>query len=156
MTGWKKWLFIGLGFGAGAAVVGAVIIGSLAWYSSRPRPWNTAGIRTAFSTELYSTDDDLNIRGLELEYTIDNNTPRDYTLSPDQPFFLEDHGALRTGMTGKYKISDPCFVPARNKVKCQITVPVEFDTSFSVDGFDVFDSANRYNIIFPKPSSRLM
>ena len=112
MTGWKKWLFVGLGFGAGAAVVAAIIFGGVAWYSSRPQLWNSDGIRATFSTPIYSTDDDFNLKGIELEYIIDNNTSRDYTLSPDQPFLLQDGGALRSSFTGMYKVSDQCFIPA--------------------------------------------
>lgn len=152
VRGWKKWVAVGFGFGAGAAATAALIIGCVAWYSSRPKPWNNHDITATFSTPLYTLDDSFNITGTELEYIIENKTMKDYTLTPEDSFFIQDGGALRRSFTGKYKIVDPCFVPAKNKVKCQITVPSDFDTSDAVEGFAVFDDASRYSILFPKPT----
>jgi hypothetical protein len=154
MSSWKKWLFIGLGFGAGAALAIALIFGCVVWYSSRPKLWNSRDITATFSTPLYSVDENnFSITNVELEYIIENNTSKDFTLSPEQSFFLEDGGALRRSFTGAYKVSDKCFVPAKNKVKCQIAVSSDFDTTLGVDGFAVFDDVSHYNIIFPKPTS---
>lgn len=159
ITGWKKWFAVGLGFGVGVAVITAAIFVCVSWYSSRPKQWDNRDITATFSAPLFDFEPpphnnggEVSLTGTELEYIIDNNTLKDFTLSPDQPFFLQDGGALRHSTTGEYKISDPCFVPAKNKVKCRITVPPDFDTTFSVDGFAIFDNVGRYNIIFPKPT----
>lgn len=151
--GWKKWLAVGFGFGAGATITVALIVGFIAWYSSRPKPWNSRDLTATFSTPLYNLDDGFNIVGMELEYVIENKTMKDYTLSPDESFFLQDGGALRRSFTGKYKIADQCFIPAKTKVKCEIAVPADFSTDNGVDGFAVFDNLSRTSIVFPKPPS---
>ena len=150
--GWRKWAAVGFGFGVGAAITVALILGGLAWYSSRPKPWKSKDFSATFSTPLYNLDDNFNIVGTQLEYVIENKTMVDFTLSPDQTFFLQDGGALRRSFTGKYKIEDQCFIPAKAKVKCQITVPSDFDVSDNVDGFGVFDNSSRESIVFPKPT----
>jgi hypothetical protein len=154
VRGWKKWFAIGFGFGAGAGVVIVSIGGFAIWYDSRPKPWNSSDITATFSTPLYNVDDNNGVlNGEELEYIIDNKTSKDFTLTPDQSFFLQDGGALRRSFTGNYKVADKCFVPAKNKVKCEITVSSDFDTSFNIDGFAVFDDETRHSILFPKPTS---
>jgi hypothetical protein len=151
-SGWKKWFAVGLGFGAGAVGATGIILGCFAWYSSRPQLWDTRDIKATFSMPLFVTDGNSNITGIELEYVIDNNTSRDFTLTPEQPLFVKDGGALRRSDPGSYKIADKCFVPAKNKVRCQITAPASFDTTNMFDGFALFDNVSRYNILFPKPT----
>jgi hypothetical protein len=152
-SGWKKWLFVGAGFGAGAALTAAAILVFVAWYSSRPKQWNSHDVTATFSGPLLEyKDGDTEISGVDLEYAIDNKTSSDITLTPDQTFFLQDRGALRKSLTGKYKLDGQCLIPAKNKVKCQISVPADFDTSYGVDGFALFDDVTHDNIIFPKPT----
>ena len=152
-VGWRKWLFVGAGFGLGMAAVVAIIVAFVVWYSSRPKQWNNRDIKATFSTPLFNyKDGDASISGVDLEYVIENTTSNDFTLTPQQTFFLQDGGALRKSFTGNYKINDQCFVPAKNKVKCEISVPAEFDTTYAIDGFALFDDATRYSIIFPKPT----
>lgn len=131
----------------------ALIFGCFVWYSSRPKLWNSRDITATFSSPMYKVDDNFNITDVALEYIIDNRTSKDFTLSPEQSFFLQDGGALRRSLTGDYKVEDKCFVPAKNRVKCQIAVSSDFDTTLGVDGFAVFDDESRYSIIFPKPTS---
>jgi hypothetical protein len=151
--GWKKWLFVGAASGAGVAVVVAIIVACVVWYSSRPKQWNNRDIKATFSTPLFNyKDGDTSISGVDLEYVIENTTSNDFTLTPQQTFFLQDGGALRKSFTGNYKVDDQCFVPAKNKVKCEISVPAEFDTTYAIDGFALFDDATHYSIIFPKPT----
>ena len=153
-SAWKKWLFVGAGFGAGAALFAAAVLACVLWYSSRPKLWNNRDIKATFSTPLYDVNDgNSSIAAMELEYVIENNTPNDFTLTSQQTFFLQDGGALRKSVTGNYKLADQCFVPAKNKVKCEISVPADFDTARAVEGFALFDDATRYSIIFPKPTS---
>ena len=147
----KKWLFIGAGFGAGAVLLAVLVIGGVAWYSSRPKAWNGDAIRASFSTDLWDVDDNFNVTAMEVEYVLENKTANDYTLSPDQTFMIVDRAAMGPSVSGKYKIDHSCFIPAGNRVKCSVTVPADYDTSFSVEGFVVFDSASRYKVVFPKP-----
>lgn len=153
IRGWKTSFAVGLGFGAGIAVTAALIVGSIAWYSSRPKPWDSGKIVATFSTPIYTIDEDYHITGTELEYTVENRTPKDFTLLPEQSLFLQSGGTLESNTTGRYKIAGPCFIPAKNKVKCQISVPADFEiTTYGAEGFAIFDTATRYSILFPKPT----
>jgi hypothetical protein len=169
---WKKWFAIGFGFGVGAAVAATLILGGISWNASRPKPWKSKDLSATFSTPLYDLDDSFNIVGTELEYVVENKTMVNYTLSPsgaptidpttgervksestsNQTFFLQEGEALRRSLTGKYRIDNQCFIPAKTKVKCQITVPSDFDVSNGIDGFVVFDNSSRESIVFPKPT----
>jgi hypothetical protein len=149
MSGWKKWFFVGLGFGIGAALVCGFILGGLVWYSSGAKRWNTRAIQAHFSTSVYRMDDNWHVAETDLEYIVDNNTSKDFTLSPGQTFLLIGKDALRASRD--YKLSQPCFVPAKTKVECVISAPAYFDTTVDIDGFALFDRKTRYKLIFPKP-----
>src|SRR5262249_49729319 len=65
----KKCLYVGLGFGSGAVLMSAVIVGSFVWYSNHPKPWNTDAIKASFSQETYGLiNNDFNITEMTLEY----------------------------------------------------------------------------------------
>jgi hypothetical protein len=136
----------------GLVLACAIIIGGVIWYSSRPRPWNADAVRAYFSTPLYNVDDNWNVKDIDLEYIVYNSTSTDFTLSPDDTLLLIDKDALRASYSGNYKLSRDCFVPARTKVKWAISAPADFNTSFEIDGFALFESESRYKIIFPKPT----
>jgi hypothetical protein len=147
----NKSLVINAGFGAGAVVMLALIVGGVIWYTSRPRSWNATAIQASFSQEAYSVDGDSNVIGTNLDYTVNNTTANDYTISGTDTFMIVEPDAMHPSASGKYKIGEPCFVPAGHKVKCSVSVDPEFDTSFAIEGFVIFDKVNRYKIVFPKP-----
>ena len=148
----KKCLYVGLGFGSGAVLMSAVIVGSFVWYSNHPKPWNTDAIKASFSQETYGLiNNDFNITEMTLEYFIDNKTTTDYTLSPTYAFMIVDKGAIAPSANGLYKLSESCFVPSGNRAKCSVAVSPDYDTSVNLDGFVIFDTTNRYKIEFPKP-----
>jgi hypothetical protein len=101
MTGWKKYFTLGLGFGAGFALLCAIIIGGFLWYSSRPKPWDTHAMQANFSRALYHTDHNFHLDALVLQYILQNNTPNDYTISPEQTLLLVDKDAMHTSLNGK-------------------------------------------------------
>jgi hypothetical protein len=152
MTPWKKGLLIGAGFGAGGALTATLVIVASVWYSSLPKAWDDGGVRATFNTFSVNIINNKEITGMDLDYVLENRSRYDYTVTPDQRFMLVDGGALRTSVTGAYKISEVCFIPAGNKVQCKITVPVEFDTTAKMGGFVVFDESKRYKITFPAPT----
>ena len=125
---WKRWLFVGIGFVAGVAVATAVIAAYTAWHSSRPKQWDNRDIRATFSRPLFNyKDGDTTISGESLEYIIENTTSTDFTITPQQTLFFQDGEALRRVDAAYFKIDEQCLVPAKNKVKCEIGVPTEFD-----------------------------
>ena len=67
-----KWL----SFGAGFAVMCALIIAVVSWYSSRPKPWNPSAITAAFD----SFDLESKNYNLILYYILENTTSADYEL----------------------------------------------------------------------------
>src|SRR5215510_6062163 len=150
-TNWKSPLVISAGLGAGVGLMVALIVGGVIWYTSRPKPWNATAIRASFSQEAYSVDADSNVIGTYLDYIVNNTTPTDYTISGTDTFMIVEPDAMHPSASGKYKIAEPCFVPAGHKVKCSVSVDPEFDTSFAIEGFVIFDKAYRYKIVFPKP-----
>src|SRR5262245_60834304 len=147
----KKSLVISVGFGAGAVLMLALIVGSLLWYTSRPRSWNATAIQASFSQETYSVDADSNVIAMGLDYTVNNTTETDYTVSGTNTFMIVEPDAMHPSASGKYKIAEARFVPAGHKEKCSVSVDPEFDTSFAIEGFVIFDKAYRYKIVFPKP-----
>src|SRR5438128_9259408 len=91
----KNWFLFGLGFGSGAILILAIIVGGIAWYLNLPKPWNDAAMKASFSQEIYSLlDKDFNLSGMELEYfeplaafaVITEATKEDYTISPSDTF----------------------------------------------------------------------
>jgi hypothetical protein len=146
----KKWLLIGAGFGAGAVLMAALLVGGGAWYSSRKKTWNVTAIHTSFSADVYTVDENCNVIGMQIRYLVENKTSKDYTL-PEHTFMILDSDGLSTSVSGKYKLEHACFIPAGNKVKCSVIVPVDYDTDNSLTGFVIFDPSSRYKVEFPKP-----
>src|SRR5262245_23435902 len=123
----KKSLVISAGFGAGAVLMLALVVGGVLWYTSRPRSWNATAIQASFSQETYSVDADSNVVGTGLDYTVNNTTETDYTVSGTNTFMIVEPDAMHPSASGKYKIAEACFVPAGHKEKCSVSVDPEFD-----------------------------
>jgi hypothetical protein len=179
MAEWKRPLFIGIGWGLGTALGLVVLVGGFLWYQSRPKPlqppkpWNTGAIKADYRST--STEGDKN--SVVFSYTLENTTDFDYqvegggnvrvsatldgqnTLAPFEKFVTIDY---------------PIFVPAKKRVVFQIhfehrsaikekehsndadtikhheAVEKEIADIFNnLDGFDLLDETNRYEIIFP-------
>jgi hypothetical protein len=50
---WKMILLRSAGFGGGFAIIAALLLGGIIWWSNRPKPWSENAI-TAKATELYT------------------------------------------------------------------------------------------------------
>jgi len=173
----KKWLCIGAGFGAGAVLMVALLLGGITWYSSRPKPWNKTAIKATYDAVNLEDDD----RHLEFYYVLENATESDYTLqeSSTAPITgrLKKEKSLTPPMGMEIQITYPVFIPAKQRARYRISLPsykypggwlkdnpteeerdgYEKEISAYVgqklgnlDGFVLFDETNRYEIDFPK------
>lgn len=129
----------------------ALIGGGIAWYSSRPKDWRTDAIIPTFVEPVYNMDHGLKVESISLEYSVENRSGQDYTLSTLNPLMIADKGSFEK--YNQYRIDQDCFIPAGQKVKCNLRAPDWYNTSLEIDGFGVFDTALRYKINFPKPNA---
>ena len=83
METWRKIFLRAAGFGAGAIVTAAVIIGAIVRWPRRPeksKPWNTSAITASFDS--IDTEGDTNT--MVFVYTLQNNTDVDYQVQDDR------------------------------------------------------------------------
>ena len=164
-----KWLF----FGAGFAVMCAMIIALVSWYSSRPKPWNPAALKATFD----SFDLESKSYKLIFYYILENATSADYELRPTSKSRmmqkLKRQDSLIVGNGVLY--DNPLFIPAKKKIRFSIELDASFKEYFpsniltydrekrsktiaefakkemaNLDGFVLFDEARRYEIDFPR------
>ena len=115
MENWKKFLVRAVGFGAGFAVITAVIVVFVLWWSShppRPKPWDDRAI--AASYESLDTEGDANT--FRFVYTLQNNTDADYRIETDSGVhlaaFLKRSQALSSSDTQNLHTDFPIYIPA--------------------------------------------
>lgn len=164
-----KWL----SFGAGFAVMCAMIIVVASWYSSRPKPWNPSAITASFD----SFDLENKSYNLILYYILENTTSADYELQHSSKARLMQKLKRQDSLIdGEGVLYDsPLFIPAKNKVRFAIKLDASFKEYFpsniltqdrekrtkliaefanaemtNLNGFVLFDETNRYEIVFPK------
>jgi hypothetical protein len=99
MDNWKRILLRAVGFGGGFALVAAVILGIVVWWSGRPakpKPWNTHAITPAGKNEL-----EVQTRGevfhLQPKCNLKNNTGKDYRMAAESGTLMlvnPDNGGL--------------------------------------------------------------
>src|SRR5438034_421906 len=75
---WKIVLLRSAGFGGGFAIIAALMLGGIIWWSNRPKPWSESAV-TAKPTELYTRQVDEEVR-VEFHYAFTNHTNAEYTL----------------------------------------------------------------------------
>lgn len=128
---WKRTLLRAAGFGAGFAVVAAVILGITVWLSSRPakpKPWNTQAVTPAGKNGLQ-----MQVRAevfhLEPECNVKNNTGEDYRMPASESGTLmsvnPDNGGLE-------KLHDATWdstivIPAGQTVNVKFDIPYNLD-----------------------------
>ncbi len=179
MAEWKRPLFIGIGWGLGTALGVVLLVGGFLWYQSRPKPpappkpWNSSAIKAEY--DYSDTEGDNN--NVVIYYTIENTTDFDYRVvkSPDITLSAK---LLRENSLSVTSDSDtidyPIVVPAKKRVRCPIHLKYPYPERMkanpapgegkkyrdevekyvakelnNLDGFDLLDGANRYEIIFP-------
>jgi hypothetical protein len=69
---WKTVLLRAAGFGGGFAIIAALLLGGVIWWTDRPKQWSDNSI-TAKPTELYTRQVDEEVRA-EFHYAFTNNT----------------------------------------------------------------------------------
>ncbi|HEV2463103.1 MAG TPA: hypothetical protein VGT04_04825 [Acidobacteriaceae bacterium] len=152
----------------------ALIVGGLAWYKSRPSPWDKKAI-IASKPPGFGVDDDG--KAIDLVYTLENTSQRDFELdstSPLQIFEQLNDGTLLGPLADKtiLSIHFPVSVPAGQKTAVLVSMPeneipartpTESDTTYhenirkflnvkeaELGGFVIFDSKNRDEVDLPK------
>lgn len=159
------------GFGAGAVLTAAFILGILAWWSGRPakpKPLNAHAITATFSGMEIRVRDDAFY--LTVIYGLHNNTDQDYRLPPTGMFMIVDpenkglnmvdgakwdsSGMIPPGQTVNVKFDIPYQLSEYNRSTADL-VPFDKETEFAnnrtkeTNGFRFFDNTQRYEIDFP-------
>ncbi len=179
MGDWKRPLLIGIGWGLGTAVGLGILLGGFLWYENRPRPpkppkpWNAASIRADY--DYAYTEGDKN--SIVFYYTLENMTNFDYRVADGHGILMSAKLQRQNNLSPfgeDERIDYPIFVPAKKRVRFPIhityTYPVKekqganteerkkyreavekyiADEFGNLDGFDLLDETNRYEIIFP-------
>jgi hypothetical protein len=178
MTEWKRPLFIGIGWGLGTAVGLAVLVGGFLWYQGRPKPpkppkpWDTAAIKAEYDHA--DTEGEKNT--IIIYYTLENTTDFDYRIESGDQILMSATLMKQKNLSPfdeNEKIDYPVFVPAKKRIRFPIhigyTCPLKQKENAdleerrkhrrelekyvatemgNLDGFDLLDETNRYEIIF--------
>ncbi len=125
METWKKIFLRAAGFGAGAIVAAAVVIGVFVWWSKRPekpKPWNTSAITASFDS--IDTEGDTNT--LIFVFTLQNSTDVDYQVQDDSSIhlgaMLQRSKAFSFDKSDFLKTDYPIYVPAKSRVRFKLHV----------------------------------
>jgi hypothetical protein len=152
----KKWLLVGAGFGVGCALTLGLIIGCVALYSSRPKPWDQKSL-VADSSVLWVYTLDSNspsrkIANVAFIYAIRNTTNQDIRVSNPVTIMLNPEGGDLTELTGGlYSVRFPSFIPVGKTVQVELDAPPWF-TAGKGKGFILYDPLNHLQINLPEPS----
>jgi hypothetical protein len=148
-----------------------VIAGGVMWYSHRPRrekPWNQSAIKATPSGIDFSVQAD---RAVAIfKYSFQNTTQRDYTPASDARLMVRLPEGMGYRDAPGITLQQNLYVPSGQKVNVSLTLPILYsDYNFSeqksknekqieafierrlaeIDGFALFDPANRYKVDFP-------
>ena len=119
VSAWKRLAIVSFFGGAGFAVTLAIILGSFAWYNSRPKPpqpWNTTAVVATYDS-MSTIGDDNNI---VFYYVLQNTTDHDYKLQSNYGITLYLRLAEEKSLSsfhGKEKIMYPIFVPSKQSFR---------------------------------------
>lgn len=176
---WKRSLLVGIGWGLGTAIGLVLIAGGFLWYQSRPKPpvppkpWNTSAIKAEY--DYLDTEGDHN--NIVLYYTLENTTDFDYRVEKNASITLSAKLLREKSLSvdsDPDTIDLPIVVPAKKRVRCPIHLKYPYPEKMkanpapgegkqyrdaveayvnkqlnNLDGFDLLDDENRYEIIFP-------
>jgi hypothetical protein len=176
---WKRPLLIGVGWGLGTTVGLSVLVGGFLWYQSRPKPprppkpWNTAAIKAEYDTT--ATEGEKHT--IVFYYTLENTTDFDYRVEGGDQILMSATLMRQKNLSPfgeNQKIDYPIFVPAKKRIRFPIHIgyacPLKekenadleerrkyrrelekyvMDEMGNLDGFDLLDETNRYEIAFP-------
>ncbi len=170
ITGWKRLAVICTFTGAGIAIMLALIFGAALWYESRPKPWNNKAIEAKFD----SCGEDFNGDPNYIAFDVQNHTQSDYHLDSETVRYAaqNDEGVLDFHRPDSLQIPS-VLIPPQQRVSVTFKVAGEFEhrhkgttedpipaTDATLWGLNLpkgpqqlvlFDSVNRYEIVFPVP-----
>jgi hypothetical protein len=175
---WKKPLLTGLGWGIGTAIGLTAALAVFLWYQNRPeppKPWNTSSIMATY--DYVATEGEENT--IVVFYTLENMTDFDYRVQDAHDVTmsakLEKQDSLSLFGTDKLsKIDYPVVVPAKKRIMFRVHIAYPYpekekpnankderkqykaglekyitDEMSNLNGFELLDSTNRYDVIFP-------
>ena len=179
MADWKKALFIGVGWGLGTAIGLVLLVGGFFWYQSRPKPpvppkpWNTTAIKADYD---YATAEGEK-NTILFYYTLENTTDFDFHIESGDHTLMSATLLKQKNLSPfgeSEKIDYPIFVPAKKRIRFPIHINYSYplrekenanleerrkyrrdleqylsDELTNLDGFDLLDEINRYEIVFP-------
>ena len=147
----KKWFFKGVGVGLGAVLACFLLLYGTTWYRARPKPWNTTAIKASFDDVVHSIGGwSPPTNSIGLTYVLENTTGSDYTLVWPSKLMLLYKGTFEEN--GNYTLKESVKIPSGQRVMCELRVPRDYATNWSIDGFAIFDTDTRFKIQFPKPT----
>ena len=171
MYTWKKVFIRSAGFGFGAIMAIALIVGLWLWYNSRPKPvkpWDSQAITSCFSDLQVSVGDRIIA---EFRYSLESSLDHDYVLPSDDEsaFIVLPDGK---GLAKKENLEWPkgAILPAHQKISITFKIPFDYNDFYprkhrddlgklnafmkrrlkEIEGFVILDRKRRYEIKFPK------
>jgi hypothetical protein len=179
MTDWKRALLIGVGWGVGTALALAILVGGFLWYDSRPKPptppkpWDSTSIKAEYDTAITEGDNN----DVVIYYTLENTTAFDYRIEDGHEVNMNAKLGQQNSLSPfneRQRIDYPILVPAKKRVRFAIHLNYPYpakekandnleerrkyrqavekyisEEMGNLDGFDLLDATNRYEIIFP-------
>jgi hypothetical protein len=178
MVNWKRSLLIGVGFGAGFALVLVALIAAYVWYDGRPHSepaWNTTAMKATFSNVQIVTSTPKPY--LTFWYNVENTTSSDYIITSNTVLMAIRPSTHTLASDATLSLAETeVYIPAKQKVEIKINKACEYNESYAVeqkdnpdkinpffnrrlkelDGFVLFDKNRRYKIILPNgwPSAK--
>ncbi|MHB8483201.1 MAG: hypothetical protein ACYDBV_10810 [Nitrospiria bacterium] len=173
----KRWIITGIFFGVGLAIAICVIFGGSLWHEGKPKPpksWNTEAIVATYDSVGTEREDN----AIYFSYILENNTNLDYRISDKSSVelmaTLKEQKSL-IDLKGDWSFEVPVFIPAKQRLKFGIKSHGAYEKKLARDateeerkkfkselkkylnekapnlnGFVLFDDANKYEIDFPK------
>ena len=167
-----KWLAVGLGVG----LIAVAAVGSLIWYSSRPKPpkpWNTSALVVRTPPGFSVHDDGKKLR---FSYAVENTTENDYQVASNyqvKVLIKTSDGSFSQPLPDETEhIELPIFIPSKQTgaIILELTISgiptkegSETDDEYherirafcekrlkGIKGFALFDETNRYRVDFPR------
>lgn len=176
MPDWKRLLVISVGFGVGFAACAAIVVSTVYWYSTRPKPWNKNALKATFATMEFDTQPQEASYKVHFLYDVQNNTVHSYDLQSANFTILAllAEGSVLSKDFGHHQagtptLEGPAFIPAQGKARIDLLVSYEYPSEWTaiekndakkvikslnirlseLKGFVAFDQASHYQIDLP-------
>lgn len=168
---WKRAFIKAAGFGAGLALMLAIVAGVGIWYMNRPKPpkpWQE-GVITSEFYDLEFGGKHVPEKAMTANYFVTNNSERDYWLWKNSTVMVKVPNSSGLEQIQEIQLTDDFYIPSKQKVRVSFQLPFEKEDIFDqlaakgeegkiselvlkelkdTDGFVVFDTGNRYVIRF--------